>query len=308
VTGPFSGYQQSSSYTAAQDRQLLASRMAQDTLTGRARDGVIPGSAQFVTTPTGLMNLSVSGGIAMISNYNAIAPAATALTVAPATATARRDLVILRVKDTEAGDATSGTTVELVKGTVAGSDPAIPARSLVLAQIQVGANVTSINAGNITDRKVWSGAGTPMYVPYAAATNPPVPAGTMMYDSAVGWHYYKAASGQTWNLAPAAPEMFGGPPTFGSISGDPYQTRTIVKRQGGWTDEWGVANVGTPFGSTLFSAWAQNADDAVDCGLMQFLPRLSSVGNAVFFCYKRSNGGAPAVSTFLDIHALMIGY
>lgn len=68
----------------------------------------------------------------------------------------RIDLVIMRIKDAaEGGAAGDVVTLEVVTGTPAGSPsaPTLPASSLQLAQVAVGAGVTSITNANITDSR-----------------------------------------------------------------------------------------------------------------------------------------------------------
>jgi hypothetical protein len=69
----------------------------------------------------------------------------------------RIDLIVLKVQDSQYSGATNAWSIVVVTG-VAASSPAVPtapANSLILAQIAVGAGVTSITNGNITDRRPW---------------------------------------------------------------------------------------------------------------------------------------------------------
>jgi hypothetical protein len=86
------------------------------------------------------------------------------ITVPTANATySRYDLIVARFKDEEDSTATTGNAIasfELVQGTASASPvaPAVPANSLLLAQITVGANVTSITSGNIADKRIYTAA------------------------------------------------------------------------------------------------------------------------------------------------------
>lgn len=95
----------------------------------------------------------------------------------------RIDLVVARMQDQQYSGAVDLPTIEMVTGTPAASPavPAAPANSLILAQILVGAAVSTITQANITDRRVPAGNGVvvlddilvgtdPRYLTQAAAT------------------------------------------------------------------------------------------------------------------------------------------
>lgn len=65
----------------------------------------------------------------------------------------RRDLIVAQVRDLNYSGALKDALITVVTGTPAASpsDPAVPANSLVLARIAVGAGVSSILTANITD-------------------------------------------------------------------------------------------------------------------------------------------------------------
>lgn len=69
----------------------------------------------------------------------------------------RIDLVIVRVRDSAFSGVTNNVTLEVVAGTPNASPvaPAAPANSLILAQVLIGAAVTTITNSVITDRR-WS--------------------------------------------------------------------------------------------------------------------------------------------------------
>ncbi|MDH6448848.1 MULTISPECIES: hypothetical protein [unclassified Streptomyces] len=72
----------------------------------------------------------------------------------------RNDLVIARQRDAQYGDATTGMTVELVKGTAAATpvDPAVTGDFIPLARIRVAKNASSVTAPDIDDLRLWTAA------------------------------------------------------------------------------------------------------------------------------------------------------
>jgi hypothetical protein len=83
------------------------------------------------------------------------------IATAPGTGLNRIDLVVARVQDSFYSGGTNAWSLFVVTGTAAASPsaPTPPSNAVILAQIFVGANVTSITTGNITDTRY----------PYAAA-------------------------------------------------------------------------------------------------------------------------------------------
>jgi len=133
-----------------------------------ARPGVRPGlgSPLLVQASSG-MNITVNAGFAYVQGsasanagvYTACLDAAATLTVATSDPTnGRVDNVIAQV--TDLGSSSSTTVITLQTGTPAPSPvaPALPANSLLLAQIAVAANTSTIVAGNITDSRVFTAA------------------------------------------------------------------------------------------------------------------------------------------------------
>ncbi|WP_157695425.1 hypothetical protein [Nakamurella panacisegetis] len=155
-------------------------------------------TSPLAVVPVSGMNLSVIAGQAMISGYIVSVDAAATVAIAAATTVARTDLVILRVRDIEAGDATSGASVEVVTG-VSTATPATPARSLVLARVAVGASVSSITGANLTDTRVYTAsAGGLVFLPGALASAPTVPMGQQVYDSVA--NKIGVNSGTGWSI------------------------------------------------------------------------------------------------------------
>lgn len=74
----------------------------------------------------------------------------------------RIDIIVAQVHDKQAdGGSSYGWTLTAVAGTPAASPvaPPVPASSLLLGQVRVNANATSITTSNITDKRVLSGVG-----------------------------------------------------------------------------------------------------------------------------------------------------
>jgi hypothetical protein len=193
------GYQQANAYTAAKDRQIQVHKMLHGAPSGGAfpaRSGVILGTGlsnlDVYRNGTNLMSVDVDPGMAMVGTYSVTSPTkVVALAHAASTATARRDLIILRVYDQEAGDATGEAKIEIVKGTTT-ADPAVPARSLILAQADIGANATSVT---ITDRRVFTAAagGVVPALSIGQISAAEVQSGGLVYDIATACTWQNAA-------------------------------------------------------------------------------------------------------------------
>lgn len=134
--------------------------------------GVV-GSGDLAVTQNGTPNMSVnvaagrafirggvSSGAATVGTYAVMNDATTNVSIAAADATNPRiDLVCVQVRDTNYGEAASEARFFVVQGTPA-AVPAVPSISglnvLVLAQVAVGAAVTTIVTGNITDKRTFA--------------------------------------------------------------------------------------------------------------------------------------------------------
>lgn len=149
-------WQQSLAYSASEVRNLAG-------LWWRGGDGVrserITGSSPLLvhaqTVPN--MTVKVNAGWAKKGNYIGFNDAAVNVTIGTADASNPRiDLVVMRWRDTEAGDATSSATLEVIPGAPA-AIPAAPSTVgmtvQVLAQVAVAAGTTSIAGAAITDAR-----------------------------------------------------------------------------------------------------------------------------------------------------------
>jgi hypothetical protein len=125
------------------------------------------GSASLAVTPNSPVGMSVrvaSGWAAIIGTtttnmgvYTIFNDATDTLTITTANPTNPRiDLVCATVRDAFYSGANNDVIFQVIAGTPAGSPvaPALPANSISLATVAVGAAVTQINTGNITDTRV----------------------------------------------------------------------------------------------------------------------------------------------------------
>jgi hypothetical protein len=154
MTAPvYTGYQQSLSYSAAKDRYVVTGPMARRATANPISGVILQATGAFSASRTGF-NVTVTHGAAVVSPYWFIANGNTTLTIEPVTGTARRDLIIARVYDIEAGNATSEGKLEIVKGTTT-ADPTVPSNSLILHQVDVPASGTALV---LTDRRTFTAA------------------------------------------------------------------------------------------------------------------------------------------------------
>jgi hypothetical protein len=162
-------------HTAAQLRMYLASLqagMSSGATSLRARGGVHPGLGQeLVVTQAGspAMSVLVEAGAASIpgtlsstqGNYFAVNDAQVTLSVTAAHATLPRiDIVVINVRDTQYSGASNDCVLQVVAGTPASSPvvPTSPDNAITIAQIAVGAAVSSIVNANITDTRFYVAA------------------------------------------------------------------------------------------------------------------------------------------------------
>lgn len=131
-----------------------------------ATTGIIGSSSLAVTanSPAGMSVLAATGWAAIVGTtqanmgtYVAYNDASTVLTITTADPTNPRiDRIVVTVNDAFYTGSTNNVAFQVLAGTPAGSPtaPATPANSISLATIAVGAAVTQINSGNITDTRV----------------------------------------------------------------------------------------------------------------------------------------------------------
>lgn len=144
-----------------------------------ARPGVRYGTGSpLLAQASSGMTISVNPGVAWVQGtvsatagmYTCCLDTASTITVATSDpSNPRIDNVICKIVDN--GNNTSTTQITLQTGTPAPSPvaPTLPANSLLLATVAVGAGVSSISAGNITDARAYTSA-TGGIVPMANTT------------------------------------------------------------------------------------------------------------------------------------------
>jgi hypothetical protein len=131
-----------------------------------ATTGIIGSSSLSVgpNSPVGMSVVVASGWAAIVGTtqsnmgvYTVYNDANTTLTITTANPTNPRiDRIVATVQDAFYSGSFNDVIFQVVAGTPAGSPvaPATPANSISLATVLVGAAVTQINAGNITDTRV----------------------------------------------------------------------------------------------------------------------------------------------------------
>jgi hypothetical protein len=131
-----------------------------------ATTGIIKSDSLLVTqnTPAGLSVVVASGWAAIVGTvqsnmgtYVAYNDASVVLSLNTANPTNPRvDLVCVTVNDAYYTGALDNVTIQVIAGTPAGSPvaPALPANSISLATVAVGAGATAITNANITDTRV----------------------------------------------------------------------------------------------------------------------------------------------------------
>jgi len=134
------------------------------------------------------MSVNVAAGQCLINgtqnstsqgSYHGLNDASVNLAIAASDATNPRiDIVVAQVRDAAYSGANNDFILAVVTGTPAGSPaaPATPANAIVLAQIAVAANATTIVSGNITDKRPI--VGVPFKAYGYAANNQSLTAGT----------------------------------------------------------------------------------------------------------------------------------
>ena len=157
--------------------------------------GVFPGNGAMAVTAAGGMNVQVSAGYCCVPNSSSALQggyvtglmSAQTLTLAAASLTLPRiDIIVASVSDT--GTDAAGAVVQVVEGTPAASPvpPAAPASttvsSVTLAQVLVGAAVTSVTSAGITDVRSYVVAPGGILPIASEAAAPAMPASQFMYN------------------------------------------------------------------------------------------------------------------------------
>ncbi|MFF1839969.1 hypothetical protein ACFVXE_38365 [Streptomyces sp. NPDC058231] len=243
---------QAGSYPARTDRLVIASLMGypgfliDEATPLRIRQGVRPSytnqQMKVRAAPTPNMTVIVSAGMAYVDNHDAggagtyvcVNDADVTLSIAPAGGAGqfRKDCVIASVYDAGTAGSASEWRLEVIQGTYAASAgaavrPSLPPNAQILADVSVGASVTSIAAGNISDvRQFTVGLGGVLSVSSAAAPNRPHPGQTMYLTDTDVFRYGKI-DGSTGTVTPdqnipwITPAVGTGYTTGGTTAGSP---------------------------------------------------------------------------------------
>ncbi len=245
-------WEQAKTYPAATDRELISAGMAQAAVGFGPRPGVIPGASPFAATASGGMNVTIAPGQAqMASGHLFSSNASVVVTIPPASASPRIDLIIDRVYDADLGDVLPGGnpgTVEVLQGTPSASPvaPTVPAgiatRVIVLHQVAVGASVSSINSGNLTDKRTYTAAAGGIVIAAGALASTPsaigVAVGQQVWDS-ISRVLLTALTATTWDIDSAqsvasAAAVPGGTPQVINLGGGNWdQTMVTVTQRAG---------------------------------------------------------------------------
>lgn len=203
-------------HTAEQMRNWLVVGMAgtQGSTSLLPRGGVNPvlGSELSVTqTGSPTMAVIVKSGLAIVpgsegskqGGYGVGNDADVTLSIAAAHATlARIDIAIFRVRDSVYSGGVDSAVLEIVTGTPSGSPsaPALPANSLLLAEVAVAALATSITNANITDKRAWLTASGGI-IKCTSTTRPAVNTvaeGQVIYETDTDKVFATTDAGTTW--------------------------------------------------------------------------------------------------------------
>jgi hypothetical protein len=149
---------QSGSYPAESDRLTQQALYATTGIIGTSSLKVTPNSPAGMSVRVALGWAAVVGTTqANMGVYTFYNNATEVLTITTADPTNPRiDRIVATVRDAYYSGTFNDVIFQVLPGTPAGSPvaPAVPANSISLATIAVGAGVTQINAGNITDQRV----------------------------------------------------------------------------------------------------------------------------------------------------------
>ncbi|QMP84570.1 tail protein [Streptomyces phage Endor2] len=166
-----------------------------------------------VTSAGTNMTLSVAIGAAIVRGHFYNNDAIASLTIAAADTAARTDRVVLRLDP-----AANSIVLAVIKGTAGGGTPALTQTDtgiyeLCLANVAVGASVTSISAASVTDQRRWVGSRIGSWSTALRPTTPRV--GRLGFNTdTLAWEFW---NGTAWTaLAPTVDwnTIQGKPATF----------------------------------------------------------------------------------------------
>ena len=156
---------QAGSYPAQYDRLTAQALWATTGIIGSSSLAVTPNSPAGMSVRVALGWAAIVGTTTSnMGVYTIFNDAQDTLTITTADPTNPRiDLVCATVRDAYYSGANNDVIFQVIAGTPAGSPvaPSLPANSISLATVAVGAAVTQINSGNITDTRVDVGTNLP---------------------------------------------------------------------------------------------------------------------------------------------------
>lgn len=229
-------WMQNDTYAASQDRTLT------DNLWGA--DGIINVGDMAVSQRAAGTNMSVdvASGVGIVTGDDTTAqgkyvirhlsgPTNVTLTTAPGVGLSRIDLIVARIRDAAViGGANNDFIFDKVTGTAASTGsqvaPSLPNSCMLLAQVLVGPNVSTIVNANITDmrRRAWNLSGgtaictstTRPTAPWAGLTAFETDTGRLVaYTgtawvplSSIGYAHAKAYRAGAWNTVTGNAEVF----------------------------------------------------------------------------------------------------
>lgn len=238
-------------HTAQQMRTYIGSLLAGLQSAGqvaRTKGGVHPAlGGQFVVFQNGTPNMSVNvgSGVIFIPGTESTAQGVyvcendgqvnLGIATAPGTGLNRIDLVVAKVQDSAYSGSTNAWSLAVVTGTAAASPsaPTPPPNSITLANVFVGANVTSITNGNITDTRPPYAAGLGGIARTISTAHPSAPSqGDFITETDTGnilrW------DGTAWNIV-ASSVTYGAwttyaPTWLGTVTNPAIGNGTITAR------------------------------------------------------------------------------
>jgi hypothetical protein len=178
-----------------------------------------------VTGDSSGMNVKLAAGFAIVRGHIYHNTAELTLTISPAAAQPRIDLVVLELDPT--GNA---ITAKVIDGT-ASATPTPPTLTqtndaiyqLAIASVAVGANVTTISAGNVTDTRPFTGAQWGVWTTSTRPTSPRV--GLAGYNTTTAQPEFW--NGTAWTVFTPA-EISAAIITSGTLSMDRIGTEAIT--------------------------------------------------------------------------------
>src|SRR5579875_163818 len=192
-----------------------------------ARSGVRPGpqgvdSLAVTASNPAVMSVQVASGQCFVTGtitstqgtYVCTNDAPVTLAIAAADPTNPRiDSIVMQVQDPAYQGSVTGASLVVITGTPAATPaaPALPASSLLLANVAVAANATSITSTNITDERTYTAAlGGSIVGPSAARVAIVSPAtGQSWFESDTGYAY--DWTGSVWRARPLGMLAYSAP-------------------------------------------------------------------------------------------------